>query len=447
MKKKGLGIVLSFSLIASLFSGCGQGKVAGDYTNKSEMSFKALDYVTLGEYTGLEYYDIDVDVTEDEVKEELDSSLYDYAEYEDVTNRGAKSEDYVNFDYSATIDGVAIADCAYQDYEIQLGCDEFDKTIEKSMIGKKPGEVYTVEATITEDLGESHLGEKALFTITINTVQIEHLPELTDAFVKENTDYETVEEYKNSIKQDLIDTKKSEYESDLGEKMLDTITEKSTFKDKPDELVKICTDAMYSDAEYQGEMFGMTQEEVINEFFEEGEFEEAIDDEVELRLIVYALAEQETRFYTDKALEKYEEKMAKEYEYESVEEYVSDYGEDVIRYESTYENVVNFLIEKANVKKIDEKTYLEQNPDLYDEEEDEALDEEGLELDEESEANDLTEDEDLSDESDVDALDSKDETENDSKDETEDENDDQKDGNVNVTEADLDDKPVLFETN
>ncbi len=371
--KKYLGVLLTMTMIAGLFTGCGGKKTQGDYTNKSGLGFKALDYVTLGKYKGLDAYNVKVETTDKEVDEEVESSLNDYAEYNDITDRGAKDGDYIDFDYSTTVKGKAVEDCAYQDYEIQLGNGEFNEELEEAMLGRKPGDVFTVTTEIPEDLSETNAGDLGIFTITVNNLQSEKLPVLNEEFVKKNTDYQSVAEYREGIKNDLIESKTEDYNTNVNDQLVYDVQDASEFKkDKPKELKEVCEKSMREDAEYQAEMFGMSPEELISEFYDEGEFEEAIDEEVETRLIIYAIAETESLFYTKSALKKYQEDMAKDYEYENVDELLADYGEDQIFYEATYANVTDFLFKNANKKDVSEEEYMKLNPDLY---EDEADDE------------------------------------------------------------------------
>ncbi len=399
--KRRLVLLLTITLIMGLIGGCGE---TGDYTDKSGMSFKALDYVTLSDYKGLDAYDVEVGVTDEELDAEVESTLEDYIEYIDVTDRGIEYEDSVNFDYSAAVNDEAVSDCAEKDYQIQVGVDEFNEDIADSMIGHKVGDVYTVKTAITEDLGESKIGELAVFTITINSIQIEKLPELTDSFVKEKTEYKTVDEFKDSVKKGLLESKSEEYMETIKQGLLDTIVKNSTFKDeRPKELKEICKEACEADVASQAEMFGKSAEEFKSIFYEDGEFDESVASEVDLRLVVYAIAEKEKLFYNKNGIKKYKEEQAKAYEYDSVDEYVNDTGDDVISYESTYYNVVDFLYKNAKIKKVDEETYKKENPDIYDEEvsddEDSDSDEVTEESDEEVGSSDESEDlEDVSEE-------------------------------------------------
>ena len=438
--KKYLGVLLTLTMITGLFTGCGGKKVSGDYTNKSGLGFKALDYVTLGKYKGLEAFNVKIETTDKEVDEEVESSLNDYAEYNDITDRGAKDGDYIDFDYSATVKGKAVEDCAYQDYEIQLGNGEFNEELEEAMLGRKPGDVFTVNTEIPEDLSETNAGDLATFTITVNGLQSETIPTLNDEFVKANTDYQSVSEYREGIKQDLIDSKREEYDSNIHDQLVYDVQDASTFKDeKPKELEETCERSMREDAEYQAEMFGMETEELISEFYEEGEFEEAIAEEVETRLIIYAIAESESLFYTKSALKKYQESMAEDYEYENVDELIADYGEDAIFYEATYANVTDFLFDNARQIDISEEEYLEKNADLYEDEEDEDSDyEEDAEVSDEDIDADVDEDpetEETADDAEIAAEEAVDESEDDdSKEDVEVEREAPDAGNV--TEAD-----------
>lgn len=149
--------------------------------------------VTLGEYKGLTLYEVDASV----VAEEMRNLLEKYGEYVTV-NRAAQENDAVNINYVGKKDGVAFeggTQDSEEGYNLVLGSDTFIDGFEDGLIGAVAGEVRDLKLTFPETYRNSELaGQEVVFTVTVNAVKEWVTPELTDAFVAENLNYETTAE-------------------------------------------------------------------------------------------------------------------------------------------------------------------------------------------------------------------------------------------------------------
>lgn len=367
--KKLLITTLILCLSMTMLAGCSKSKDAVSDkketgTSKNDLAFNPEDYVTLGDYKGLEAYEVDFDATDEEVEDAISDALYENATYTDVTDRGAKEEDYVTFDYSATVDGKEVEDCTDTDYEIQLGNEEFDEAIEKEMVGKKAGETFTVNTEISEDLSTTNAEDKGVFTITMKKIQEETVPTLDLDYVKEYTDYTSVEDYKKGMKENVIESKKSDCNEQLFMDLLQNVVDDSEFKeDYPQELYDDCESMINESIDSSAEMFGMSREDLLANFYgmTEDDVKNEVLNELHSRLVVYAIAKKESLFLTDSQYEKFAEEFSEENGYESVEELEEDYGKELIAYEGIYENVTSFLFDKAEKTSMSEEEYNSMN--------------------------------------------------------------------------------------
>lgn len=367
--KKLLITTLILCLSMTMLAGCSKSKDAASDkketgTSKNELAFNPEDYVTLGDYEGLEAYEVDFDATDEEVEDAISDALYENATYTDVTDRGAKEEDYVTFDYSATVDGKEVEDCTDTDYEIQLGNEEFDEAIEKEMVGKKAGETFTVNTEISEDLSTTNAEDKGVFTITMKKIQEETVPTLDLDYIKEYTDYTSVEDYKKGMKESVIESKKSDCNEQLFMDLLQNVVDDSEFKeDYPQELYDDCESMINESIDSSAEMFGMSREDLLANFYgmTEDDVKNEVLNEMHSRLVVYAIAKKESLFLTDSQYEKFAEEFSEENGYESVEELEEDYGKELISYEGIYENVTSFLFDKAEKTSMSEEEYNSMN--------------------------------------------------------------------------------------
>ena len=224
---------------------------------------RALDYVTLPEdYASIPVRRADVEPTSEDVQAQIDSLLSQNSTTQDVTDRAAANGDTVNIDYAGTVDGVAFTGGTYSGYSLTLGSGSFIDGFEDQIVGHKPGETFDVNVTFPDGYSDSTDAEgnavvlsnkKAVFSVTLNYISEEILPELTDAWVEENfssTDgVHTVEDLRAEYQKML-------YQNNLNTAVMDYLLANSTFKDLPKEVtdyqVNQCLNYYYTMAQYYG---------------------------------------------------------------------------------------------------------------------------------------------------------------------------------------------------
>ena len=171
---------------------------------------KALDYVTLPEnFASLTFKRSEIEPTEEEIQNEIDSLLSDHATEKQVTDRAAADGDTVNIDYAGSVDGVAFSGGTYSGYSLTLGSGTFIDGFEDQIVGHTPGETFDVTVTFPEDYGNEDLnGKEAVFETTLNYIKESVTPELTDDWVKENLgesmSLNSVDELKAFVKSTML---------------------------------------------------------------------------------------------------------------------------------------------------------------------------------------------------------------------------------------------------
>lgn len=224
---------------------------------------RALDYVTLPEdYASIPLKKADIEPTEEDVQSQIDSLLSQNTTTQQITDRAAADGDTVNIDYVGTVDGVAFTGGTYSGYSLTLGSGSFIDGFEDQIVGHKPGETFDVNVTFPDGYSDSTDAEgnavvlsnkKAVFSVTLNYISEEILPELTDAWVEENfssTDgVHTVEDLRAEYQKML-------YQNNLNTAVMDYLLANSTFKDLPKEVtdyqVNQCLNYYYTMANYYG---------------------------------------------------------------------------------------------------------------------------------------------------------------------------------------------------
>ena len=149
---------------------------------------RALDYVTLpDDVSALPLSKADLEPTETEIQTQIDTLLNQYATTQNITDRAAQSGDTVNIDYSGAVDGVAFTGGTATGYDLTLGSHTFIDGFEDQIVGHMPGETFDVNVTFPDDYQATNLaGKDAVFATTLNYINEDVTPDLTDDWVSSN---------------------------------------------------------------------------------------------------------------------------------------------------------------------------------------------------------------------------------------------------------------------
>lgn len=309
MKKKvfSLGLIAVLSLSSMLLmTGCGDKAPYEGY----DLS----EYVTVGEYKGLEYEKTEVKVSESEIQAEIDSRLEAAAETVSVEEGTVEDGDTINVAFEGKIDGETFEGGSSDSYDITIGTTTMIDGFVEGLIGKEVGETVVLDLQFPEDYGKEELnGKDVEFTVTINSKQVEEVPEYDLDFIKANSDYDNFDDYEASVKADLKAEKESEAESELKSTLWEQIVTASEIIQYPsekDELIESTMNSFKQTAEDNDmewdtylEQIGYSEEDLttqITSYAETKVFQE---------MIVYSIAEAEGLEVTDDEYTEYMDAM------------------------------------------------------------------------------------------------------------------------------------------
>ena len=160
--------------------------------------------VSVSEYKGLKAPKVIDAVTDEVINEQIEAARKRQARIVTVEDRAAQLDDEVVIDFEGFKDGVAFDGGKGTDFPLTLGSGQFIPGFEDQVVGHKTGEEFEIEVTFPEDYQMKDLaGQKATFKITIKEIKAQELPEFDDEFVKDVSEFETVDEYKADLKKKL----------------------------------------------------------------------------------------------------------------------------------------------------------------------------------------------------------------------------------------------------
>lgn len=182
--------------------------------------------VTLGEYKGVEVKKAEAVVTDEDVENELTAARKKNGRLIDVEDGAIEDGDNTIIDFTGYIDDKTFDGGAGTDYPLVIGSHSFIDGFEDQLIGKKKGETCDVNVTFPAEYHADELaGKPAKFVVTIKEVKRNELPELNDEFASEVSEFETLDAYKEDVKNKLAETKQAqataENENNVVQKVVD----------------------------------------------------------------------------------------------------------------------------------------------------------------------------------------------------------------------------------
>lgn len=203
-------------------------KVDIDGVNDDGVAFHATvtvkPEVTLGDYKGIKLDKVEYNVTVDDVQAEIDRTRKQAGRRVEVTDRAVENGDIVNLDYSGSADGVKFDGGTAQGQELVIGSGSFIPGFEDGMVGMNVGETKDITVKFPENYHAENLaGKDAVFTVTVNKIEKEELPELNDEFAKEVSKFDTLDEYRADVEKRLTEENTRRADAENENKLVEAI--------------------------------------------------------------------------------------------------------------------------------------------------------------------------------------------------------------------------------
>lgn len=183
--------------------------------------------VKLGKYKGIEVEQIKEDVTEEKIDRYLEDLREKHARFVPIEEeREVKKGDFIAIDVTLYIDGLPFEGGQAENYSLEVGAGNLFPDFEDQLVGLKMQEERSIKVTFPEDYFAKELaGKDAVFNVTVNEIKQKELSDLDDSFVREISEFQTLEEYRSALaenmKKDLQHREEVELESKILQKVVD----------------------------------------------------------------------------------------------------------------------------------------------------------------------------------------------------------------------------------
>lgn len=310
--------------------------------------------VTLGEYKGVAVPVSHTEVTDEEVEAELKKEQEKNSRTITVEDRAAEKGDIVTIDFEGTVDGETFQGGSGKDYPLTLGSGTFIPGFEDQLVGAKAEDVVDVHVTFPEDYNSEELkGKAAVFKCTVHKIETKELPELDDDFAKDVSEFDTLEEYKNSLREDLKKKKEDEAKREKENAAVDKAVANAQME-IPDAMLDTQAAQMVDNFARRLSAQGMSMEQYMqytgqNAAALQEQMKPQALKQIQTRLVLEKVAQVENIQISDERLEEEFEKMAKMYgmEKDKLKEILGDAEKDQMREDLAVQEAVTLLADNA----------------------------------------------------------------------------------------------------
>ncbi len=312
--------------------------------------------VELGKYKGIELKKIEYNVSDKDVEHELGHMAEHNARLITVEDRPVEKGDIAVIDFEGFLDGKPFEGGKAEKHELEIGSNTFIPGFEDQVIGMKLDEEKDLNVTFPEDYFSKDLaGKPVVFKVKLHEIKKKELPKMDDEFAKDVSEFDTLEELKNSIKDRLQkeNDEKAKYETE--DAAIKAVCDNVKL-DIPSGMIETEIDNMLKDTEQRLQYQGLTLEQYYKligkpETVLRDEMKETAEKNVKSRLVIEAIIKAEDIKPDEEKVEEKLKEMAKGYGKTEEEMLKNTYLKDYITENMKVEKVINFIIENAKFKK------------------------------------------------------------------------------------------------
>ena len=311
--------------------------------------------VKLGKYKGVEIKKIEYKADDHDIEHELGHMQERNARLITVDDRPVKKDDTAVIDFEGFVDGVAFEGGKAENHELVIGSNTFIPGFEDQIIGMKIDEEKDIKVKFPDEYFSKDLaGKDAVFKVKLHEIKVKEMPKLDDEFAKDVSEFDTLEELKNSIKEKLEEENKNRAKHETEDAAIQAVCD-GVEVDIPSGMIETEIDNAVRDIEtrlsYQGlkldqylQMMGKTMAEFRKEY------EEQASKSVKTRLVLEAVSKEAKIEPLEEEINDKIKEMAEHYGKKEEElkenEQLKNYVIDSLKSEKT----VQFIVDNAKIK-------------------------------------------------------------------------------------------------
>ncbi|MDO5557653.1 MAG: trigger factor [Clostridia bacterium] len=311
--------------------------------------------VEVKNYKGIEIKKIEYNVEEKDIEHELGHMAEKNSKEITIEEGGVEKNDIATIDFEGFLNGEAFDGGKGENYDLTIGSNTFIPGFEDQIIGMKNNEEKDVIVTFPEEYASKDLaGKEATFKVKVNSIRRKELPVIDDEFAKDTSEFDTLKELKDSIKEKLQEENEHKAKHETEEAVIKAIKDSVTI-DIPKAMIETEIDNIKRDIEtrlsYQGLKFEQYLK-MINKTEEEfrAEYQGQAEDAVKTRLVMEAIVRQEKIEADDESLKEKVKELAAIYGKDEEEIMNNEEFKKYIKNSIKFEKAIDFVVENAKIK-------------------------------------------------------------------------------------------------
>lgn len=307
--------------------------------------------VEIGEYAGLEVTKTVKTVDESQVEAEL-KRMQDRNGRLLTREGAAENGDTVDIDFEGFVDGTAFEGGKAEHYSLVLGSNSFIPGFEDQLVSHAAGEEFDIQVSFPADYQAEELaGKDATFKIKLHEVKYKELPELDDDFAKDVSEYDTLDELKDSIRKGIETNNEKQAEQQVENDLIEKVVN-GMKADIPQAMIDSRIDELVQDFEYRISQQGLKLEQYLQYMGMTAEqfrvqFTEQAEKQVKMRLAMEAIVAKEKIEATEEEFEAEAQRIADAYQME-VDKVKSIVDAAAVKVDLAVNKAIDFV--KANAK-------------------------------------------------------------------------------------------------
>lgn len=310
--------------------------------------------VTVKKYKGLEAAKTVKDITDEDIDKDIDNLRQKGLRIIDVDDRACQNGDDVVIDFDGYKDGVPFEGGKAEKFTLSLGSGQFIPGFEDQVCGHSIGDEFDVNVTFPEDYGAPDLaGQDAVFKIKLHEIKAKELPELDDDFVKDTTEFDTVDELRADVKKKLEEAEEKKADSEVEGALFDQVID-SVEGEIPEVMYENRVDEMIQDMTQRLAPQGISLEMYLQYTGTDMDtlkktYREQAEKQVKLRLALEKISVDENIEVSDEEVEEEFKKMADAYkmDVDQVKRYVTP---DALKKDVAVGKAVELIKNSAKIK-------------------------------------------------------------------------------------------------
>lgn len=321
------------------------------YNTKVREEYKLEDYIKLGKYKGVEVNIEKREVTDEDVYLEMQLDMRNNgAELTEVKDRPVQLGDTVNIDYQGLKNGVAFEGGTDTGYDLMIGSNAFIEGFEEQIIGAKTGDKIDLNVTFPEQYPAADLaGEAVIFKVTVNKIQ-QYVA--TETYLKDNTEYDSEEAYKEAIRQQLVLENEEAVKNEKQKKAYNAVVDGCEFIKHPKTLLEFYAEDLrvfYTNyaAAYSMDLNTFLQASGVTMEQYESDEKKYAENMATRELVMKAIIAAEGITLSEEEFQKGAEEYAHEYGYESVQDFLAGAEEELLREDLIFQKVLDLIVAEA----------------------------------------------------------------------------------------------------